>query len=107
MTASAESTVGNILGPERTGGQGLDHNQEESGNLAIHKLLASDDGRAWTDFVATYREGPDGQGAYEAWSLRGMVRWVRTAAPGGYEYQIVEVIGENPIANQDPRLLAT
>src|SRR5690606_5493492 len=53
-------------GPERPGGQGLDRNQEESGNRAIHLLLTSDDGSAWTDFVATHRAGPDG-GAYEAW----------------------------------------
>ena len=108
MTTTAESSAGHIQGPERKGGQGLDHNREESGNLAIHKLLASDEGQAWTDFVATYREGRDGTGAYEAWALRGMVRWVRRVLPaGGYDYEIVEVAGENPIANQDPRLLAT
>ncbi|HEY4669951.1 MAG TPA: hypothetical protein VIH05_09270 [Tepidiformaceae bacterium] len=56
MAASSE-TASSAVGPEREGGQGLDHNQEESGNLAIEKLLASDDGRAWTDFVATYRTG--------------------------------------------------
>ncbi len=93
--------------PERRGGQGLDHSQEESGALAIHKLLTSDDGRACTDFVATYREGPEG-GWYEAWALRGMVRWVRTHAPdGGYDYRVIETHGENPFARQDPRALNT
>jgi hypothetical protein len=94
--------------PERNGGQGLDHQQEESGNLAIHKLLTSDEGKAWTDFVATYREDRAGNGAYEAWALRGMVRWTRTYdADGGYTYHVIETLGENPIANQDPRALAT
>lgn len=94
--------------PERQGGQGLDHHQEESGNLAIHKLLTSDDGRAWTDFVATYRREQDDSGAYEAWALRGMVRWIRRLDPdGGYAYEVVEVAGENPLARQDPRALST
>jgi len=107
MTAISRNTA-QAVGPERDGGQGLDHNQEESGNLAIHKLLALDDGRAWTDFVATYRRGRDGSGAYEAWSLRGMVRWIRTYAPGGgYSYEVIEVVGENPLARQDPRALST
>jgi predicted AlkP superfamily pyrophosphatase or phosphodiesterase len=105
--SSAAHTV-EIRGPERPGGQGLDHNQEESGNRAILAMLTSDEGRSWTDFVATYRQSRDGSGAYEAWSLRGMVRWVRTVdANGGYRYEVVETIGENPIANQDPALLAT
>ena len=96
------------IGPERPGGQGLDHHQEESGNLAIHKLLTSEDGRAWTDFVATARQAENGNWSYEAWALRGMVRWVRRYAPaGGYEYEVIEVDGENPIANQDFRALAT
>jgi len=105
--AASSETASSAVGPEREGGQGLDHNQEESGNLAIEKLLASDDGRAWTDFVATYRTGRDGSGAYEAWSLRGMVRWVRAYAAGGYEYEVIEVLGENPLERQDPRALAT
>ncbi len=96
------------VGPERPGGQGLDPHQEESGNLAIHKLLTSEDGRAWTDFVATGRQGRDGSWWYEAWALRGMVRWVRRYAPGGgYEYEVVEVVGENPLERQDYRALAT
>jgi len=96
------------IGPERPGGQGLDPHQEESGNQAIAKLLTSEQGRAWTDFVVTYRRGADGSGAYEAWARRGMVRWVRRYdSVGGYEYVVIETIGENPIANQDPRALAT
>jgi predicted AlkP superfamily pyrophosphatase or phosphodiesterase len=108
MTTAEHAATQLHRGPERPGGQGLDHNQEESGNRAIQLLLASDEGRAWTDFVATYRLGLDGQGAYEAWSARGLVRWTRHYAPGGgYEYRIVEVVGVNPLERQDYRALAT
>lgn len=107
MTAAATASS-ECIGPERPGGQGLDEHQEESGNLAIHKLLTSDDGRAWTDFVATARRARDGSWSYEAWALRGMVRWVRRyAATGGYDYEVVEVIGENPLVRQDHRALST
>ena len=96
------------VGPERLAGQGLDPEQHESGNKAILELLTSADGRSWTDFVATCRLDPDGSAAYEAWALRGMVRWVRSYAPdGGYTYTVLETIGENPIAAQDHRALAT
>lgn len=102
------ATTSPCIGPERAGGQGLDHNQEESGNLAIHKLLTTDDGRAWTDFVATARQARDGSWRYEAWSLRGMVAWVRNYADGGgYAYTVVETAGENPLSNQDHRALST
>ncbi len=106
--ATLETRSMECIGPERPGGQGLDHNQEESGNLAIHKLLTSDDGQAWTDFVATARQATDGSWAYEAWAARGMVRWVRRhAADGDYSYEVVEVVGENPIERQDFRALST
>ncbi len=96
------------VGPERPGGQGIDPEQHESANRAIELLLTSEEGRAWTDFVATYRWEADGTGAYEAWALRGMVRWVRRYAAGrGYEYTLVEVRGENPLERQDPFALST
>ena len=106
MTATdARSTT--HRGPERPGGQGLDPNQEESGNRAIEFLLTTPEGEAWTDFVATHRSGPNG-GAYEAWSRRGMVRWTRHhAEAGGYEYRVVEVVGQDPLAAQDYRALNT
>ncbi|MBK7725057.1 MAG: alkaline phosphatase family protein [Dehalococcoidia bacterium] len=105
---TVESVTLDPIGPERPGGQGLDHNQEESGNLAIHKLLTTDDGRAWTDFVATARQSRDGSWSYEAWALRGMVRWVRRySEAGGYDYEVVETAGANPIERQDYRALAT
>lgn len=95
-----------LAGLERPGGQGLDSNQEESGNLAILKLLTTEDGRAWTDFVATVRVATDGSTVYEAWALRGMVRWVRRFSTSGYEYEVVEVVGENPLERQDHRSLS-
>ncbi len=106
MTAATASKT-DCRGPERPGGQGLDHNQEESGNLAIHKLLTTDDGRAWTDFVATARQDRDGNWSYEAWALRGMVRWIRRYGRSGYEYEVVETVGQNPLEAQDHRALST
>lgn len=107
MTRSTSAHSIDCIGPERPGGQGLDHNQEESGNLAIHKLLTSADGREWTDFVATARQARDGSWSYEAWALRGMVRWVRQYGPRGYTYQVIEAAGENPLERQDHRALNT
>jgi hypothetical protein len=106
------TTERRLAPPERPGGQGLDPNQEESGNRAIIALL-TDDTHGPTDWVATYRHGQDGQGAYEVWALRGMVRFQRFLDPdgpdgrGGYGYEVIEQVGENPVANQDPTALAT
>ena len=107
MTVSPGITALESVGPERCGGQGLDPQQQESGNRAIFELLASDDGRAWTDFVATARQSPDDTWSYEAWALRGMVRWVRSYGPAGYDYHVVETHGEDPLARQDATALAT
>ncbi len=99
-TETSETTVAL---PERLAGQGLDPNQEESGNRAIQLLLTHPVIGDQMDFVATYRDG-----AYEVWSARGMVRFTRShAADGGYEYTITETIGENPIANQDTHAIST
>jgi len=94
--------------PERVGGQGLDPNQEESGNRAIIALL-TDDAHGPTDWLATYRHDSDGGGAYEVWSLRGMIRFQRffDTDGGGYGYEVIDQSGENPIANQDPTAVAT
>jgi phosphonoacetate hydrolase len=124
-----------IAGPERAGGQGLDHHQEESGNRAIVALLTDPVRGNQVDLVMTYRrepggevarplrqaqherigipedeweEGADWSGAYEVWSKRGMVRFERFLdAAGGYGYRVIEQLGENPIANQDPTALST
>jgi phosphonoacetate hydrolase len=88
--------------PERLAGQGLDRNQEQSGNKAIFELLTNDVAGAQTDFVATYRDG-----AYEVWARRGMVRFQRHYGNGGYQYTLIEQIGENPMERQDPGALST
>ncbi len=97
-----------IAPPERAGGQGLDANQEESANRAIIALLTDPARGSGTDLAITYRWAAGGDGAYEVWSARGMVRFQRFHADsGGYGYRVIEQIGENPIANQDPTALST
>lgn len=54
------------------------------------------------DFVAT-RIGS----TYEVHAARGSVYFERTPTNTGYEYDVVEVFGENPIANQDPTQIPT
>jgi len=100
MTRIEETT---IAGPEVMGGQGLDPEQEESGNRAIHFLLTDPVVGPQTDLVITYRNN-----AYEVWASRGMVRFQRVlTAQGTHEYRVVEEAGENPIKAQDYRALAT
>ena len=91
------------VGPERLEGQGLDPEQHESGDRAIHILLTDPVAGPQTDLVITYRSA-----AYEVWAKRGMIRFQRfhAADGGGYAYRIIEQIGENPIANDDYRALA-
>ena len=94
---------GQLLPLEEPEGQGLDPNQEESGNRAILALLTDPEVRDQTDLVITFRDG-----AYEVWALRGMVRFSRVIEPGGsIGYEVVEQIGENPIANQNAAAVAT
>ncbi|MEO8458683.1 MAG: hypothetical protein ABI559_12840, partial [Chloroflexota bacterium] len=106
------TTERKVAPPERLVGQGLDPNQEESGNRAIVAML-TDDSHGETDWLATYRyqtdaDGEPLEGAYEVWAKRGMVRFHRFLAEGGgYGYEVIEVQGENPIANQDPTAIAT
>ena len=98
-----ETDEGVFVGPERTGGQGLDENQHESGSRAIALLLTDSVVGPQTDFVATYRDG-----AYEVWAQRGMVRFQRYyGEDGDYQYRVIETLGSNPIENQDPHAVAT
>lgn len=61
----------NVHGPERLAGQGLDSEQHDSGNRAIHALLSDSGVGAQVDLVLTWRAGDDGEhGAYEAWATR-------------------------------------
>lgn len=91
-----------ILGPERPAGQGLDHNQEESGNRALVTLLGDPRVRDEVDLVMTCRDG-----TYEVWASRGMVRFQRVLRNNQLDFSIVEQIGSNPVANQSHSAIAT
>ena len=99
----------NVHGPERLAGQGLDSEQHDSGNRAIHALLSDSGVGAQVDLVLTWRAGDDGEhGAYEAWATRGLVRFRRLiAGDGTLQFEVIEVVGQNPLANQDPLALCT
>jgi hypothetical protein len=103
MTTTHER-VASPVGPERLRGQGLDAHQYESGDRAIHILLTDATAGPQTDLVITCRDD-----AYEVWAKRGMIRFQRFYAEDGrgYDYRVIEQIGENPIANQDRKALAT
>src|SRR5882762_4041320 len=91
------------FGPERLGGQGLDVHQYESGDRTILALLAETPATDQVDLVATWRAD-----SYEIWSRRGMVRFKRFADErGAISFKIVEQIGANPVANQDPFIVST
>jgi hypothetical protein len=96
-----------ILGPERLQGQGLDPHQYESGDRAILALLSDPEVRDQVDLVITWRAGAaPAEGAYEVWARRGMVRFRRVLhQDGSIAYPVVEVVGENPVADQDPHAL--
>jgi hypothetical protein len=90
------------FGPERDGHQGLEPDQHESGDRAILALLEDPDVRDQVDLVITCRDG-----TYEVWSGRGMIRFRRVADGDGVHYETVESLGEDPLARQDPMVLAT
>jgi Type I phosphodiesterase / nucleotide pyrophosphatase len=91
------------LGPERVAGQGLDPNQYESADRAILALLHEPPARDQVDLVTTWRDG-----AYEAWSRRGMIRFKRYRDDNGsLVFKVIDQIGENPVENQDPFAVAT
>jgi phosphonoacetate hydrolase len=90
-------------GPERRGGQGLDPHQYDSGDATILALLVETPGADHVDLAITWRDD-----AYEVWSRRGMIRFKRFAdARGALSFEVIEQIGENPIANQDPFIVST
>ncbi len=103
MTTTQER-VATPVGPERLRGQGLDGHQHESGDRAIQILLTDATAGPQTDLVITCRDD-----AYEVWAKRGMIRFQRFYAEDGhgYDYRVIEQIGDNPIANQDRKALAT
>lgn len=90
-------------GPERPGGQGLDSNQYESGDRAILALLKETRAADQVDLVATWRGD-----AYEVWSRGGMIRFKRFRdSRGALSFDVIEQVGDNPIARQDPFAIAT
>lgn len=91
-----------VHGPERYEGQGLSPDQAESGDRAIAALLADRSVRDHVDLVITYRDG-----AYEVWAARGMVRFRRMLEGDRLTFEVLEVLGENPIERQDPGALST
>jgi arylsulfatase A-like enzyme len=91
-----------LLGPERSGGQGLDPEQEESANRAVLALLRDPGVAEHVDLVITWRDG-----AYEVWAERGMVRFVRLRGASGPVFRVVEQVGENPVDRQDAAAIAT
>ncbi len=94
---AAEAAAAKAVGPEQPGGQGLDANQFAAGDRAILAALTNPAIALQVELVITYRAP-----AYELWSKRGMIRFCRYYAEGGgYRYEIVEQIGENPIARQE------
>ena len=105
--STSQSTASRPFGPERPGGQGLDPQQEESGNRAILALLTDPPVCDQVDLVITWRGAADDPaGAYEVWSRRGLVRFRRVVRENGsLDFELLEVLGENPIANQDPARL--
>ena len=96
-----------ILGPERLGGQGLDPEQEDSGDRAILALLTDPEVRDQVDLVLTWRASHgDRCAAYEAWSRRGLVRFVRRVGRDGrLAFEVIELLGENPLARQEEAAL--
>ena len=80
MASPPEAIPNRTDGPQRPGGQGLDPHQFESGNLAIYELLTRRRARrgptSWPH-AGSKRTAA----AYEAWALRGMVRWAREPEP--------------------------
>ncbi len=100
--------MGEVWGPERPGGQGLDPNQWASGDRAIHALLTGPGSEA-VDLVCTWRAGDRGEpGAYEVWSARGMVRFRREIDDRGHlVYPTVEIVGADPLADDRVDALST
>jgi phosphonoacetate hydrolase len=100
---SESASMNREYGPERLAGQGLDANQNESGDRAILALLETTRARDEVDLVATWRGG-----AYEVWSRRGMIRFQRRIDNHGrLHFEVIEQVGENPVANEDPFAIST
>jgi len=98
-------------GPERPGGQGIGPEQEQSAEQAIRLLLTDPEIGEQVDLVICHRQDAESQadgGHYEVWARRGMVRFRRVIDAGGtLDFEVLEVLGQNPLLNQDPHALRT
>ncbi|GIW41015.1 MAG: hypothetical protein KatS3mg076_1592 [Candidatus Binatia bacterium] len=89
--------------PERADRQGLHGARARSAARAILALFRDPKVASRVHFVAACRDG-----IYEAWGRRGLVRFRRAVDEGGrLVFPVVERIGEDPLADQDHRALAT
>ncbi|MEY4339227.1 MAG: hypothetical protein RLZ14_1077, partial [Actinomycetota bacterium] len=90
-----------VHGPERLDGQGLDPQQGQTGDRVIASLLGDPVVGQQIDLILTWR--PSG---YEVWAERGMVRFERLIDDEGrLHFEVLEVMGVNPIERQDPLAL--
>jgi len=90
-----------VHGPERLDGQGLDLQQGQTGDRVIASLLGDPVVGQQIDLILTWR--PTG---YEVWAERGMVRFQRLIDDEGrLHFEVLEVMGVNPIERQDPLAL--
>ena len=78
--------------------QGIDASETDRYADALQALL----GAPALDFVAT-RSGA----SYEVRAVRGSIVFHRRHTNHGYRYQVLELAGQNPIAEQDPSLFPT
>ena len=103
MTTTHERVDTPIL-PERLRGQGLDPEQYESGDRAIHACSPTRKPGPKPTSRSHIARAPTRSGRSAAWFAFS----ASTRTDGrGYDYRIIEQIGENPIANQDRNALAT
>jgi hypothetical protein len=89
------------LPPLHAGTQGISPAQAPSADRLIDRMLEEPD----VDFTSTWRQA---QQLYEIRSATGTVDFQRVVdANGVLSYPIVKQVGTNPVANQDPTVLAT
>ena len=98
-----------IHGPERLQNQGIGPDQEDVAHRALIALLTEEPVADQVDLVAVWRRGPDHaprEGIYEVWSRRGRIRFQRfTDDTGGVSFETIDIIGSDPLCNQDPAAL--
>lgn len=99
-----------LHGPENLQDQGIGLHQTASADRAIEALLSDPEVAGQVDLILTYRHGHPGgtpQGHYEVWSQRGRVRFRRWLEAEGLSFEVVDIVGQNPLENQDPYALSS